>query len=336
MKILFGILKIFFGVLVLILIVTFFLPSKVHVERKSLIKGSSEVVYGLINNVKEWEKWSPWHRIDPKMKIEYGNITEGKGAFYAWTSEHKDVGNGKMTISDARPSEYLKTQMDFMENGKADGEFFLQPAENGTEVKWTMDSDMGMNPIAKIVGLFLDKWVGSDYEKGLHYLDSVAQITKPEEFTMNIEMGKVAACKVLLIKGTAKESEIGKVLGEIYGNLTGIIGQNSLTMTGAPLAIYNEPVNGVFTFEAGLPIDKKPSKALPANVMYRELPDYESLICHFSGPYDKTAAAYPALQKAMEEKGKSPVSKPFEIYVSDPTLAKTPLDIKTDICWPVK
>jgi len=336
MNILKSILKIFFGLILLILVVTFFLPSKIHVERTGLAKGNPEQVFGLINNLKEWEQWSPWHRIDPNMKIQYGQKTEGTGAVYSWTSDHDQVGNGKMTISDTKPFEYLKTEMNFMENGTAIGEFFLTKVDGGTQVKWTMDSDVGMNPIGKIFGLFMDKWVGSDYEKGLHYLDSVVQFPKPEEFTMNLEMGTLPKQKVLLIKANATESEIGKTLGEIYGKIGKIISENGLQMAGAPMAIYDTPDDGVFTFEAGIPVNKKPAKPIPSDVLYKELPGGEAAICHFSGPYEKTVAGYPALERLIQEKGKTAASNPMELYVSDPETAKNPLEIKTDICWPVK
>jgi hypothetical protein len=287
MNILKSILKILAGMVVLILIISFFLPSQIHVERTGLVKNNPETVFKLVNNLPDWEKWSPWHHIDPNMKIQYGEVKEGKGAYYSWTSDHKNVGNGKMTISDVKPTDYIKTEMDFMENGKGTAEFFLRPVEGGTEVKWTMDTDVGMNPIGRIFGLFMDKMIGPDYEKGLHNLDSVAQMVKPEEFTIQLEMGTAPAQKLLLIKATAKEAEIGNKLGEIYGRITGLIGENGLQMAGAPLAIYETPQDGIFTFEAGIPVDKKPGKPLPKDVIYKETSEMEAAVCHFAGPTKK-------------------------------------------------
>ena len=321
----------------LLLVVSLFLPSKVHVERTALVKGSPETVYKLIANLKNWERWSPWHRIDPKMKLEYGAVFEGVGGEYAWKSTHSQVGNGSIKIVDAKQASYVKTDMNFMENGVANAEYFLSPKDGGTEVRWTMDSDMGWNPVGRYFGLFIEKMVGEDYEKGLHYLDSVAQITKPEAtFTMNLEMGKMPAAKYLLVKGNAQEAEIGKTLGEIYGRIGAILKEQGMEMAGAPMAFYEEPQGGIFTFEAGIPISTKPGKPLPADVMFREMPEMEAAIAHFAGPYEKTAEAYPALEKLIQENRKTYAGNPMESYVSDPAEAKTPLDIKTDIYWPVK
>jgi effector-binding domain-containing protein len=330
-------LKIILGIVLLIVIIGVFLPASTHVERTAVVKGNPESVFMLINNLKEWEKWSPWHKIDPKMTIAYSDTFVGAGASYSWKSDHDNVGNGKMTILESSPYSMVKTEMNFMENGIASGGFYLKPVEAGTEVKWTMDSDAGWNIIARYFGLMVDKFVGPDFEKGLRLLDSVAQTVKSEEFTMDLEFTSIPAQKFLLLKATGvKEADIGKTLGEIYGKIGAALGENGLKMMGAPMTFYEEPLDGNFTFEAGMPIDIKPKKPLTGGLIFKELQASEAVVAHFSGSYDKTGAAYPALENLMKEKGKSPIGMPMESYISDPMAAKTPLDIKTDIIWPVK
>jgi len=331
-----SILKLVLGTIVLVVLIGLFLPSAAHVERTILVKGSPENVYRLVTNLKEWEKWSPWHKIDPKMELTYGEKFEGQGGWYSWKSENDNVGNGKLTILEASPG-YVKTEMDFMENGKAIGGFTLTPKPEGTEVKWTMDSDAGWNLIARYFGLMVDNFVGPDFEKGLHLLDSVSQLQKVEEYTMSLEMGNIPAQKYLLIKMEGiTQAEIGAKLGEVYGKVIAFMKEAGLTETGAPMAFYEEPKDGKFTFEAGMPVVGKPSIPLKDNLIYKELPASEVAIAHFSGPYEKTSFAYPALENLIKEKGKTISGMPMESYVSDPMEAKNPLDIKTDIIWPVK
>ncbi len=73
--------KILLGLLafiVVVLIVGFFLPRKTHVERSAEISASPEVVYDQVNNLKNWVTWSPWHHLDPKMKMEYFGPESGQ------------------------------------------------------------------------------------------------------------------------------------------------------------------------------------------------------------------------------------------------------------------
>ena len=329
--------KIILGIVLLVLIIGVFLPTATHVERTAVIKGNPETVFKLINNLKDWEKWSPWHEIDPKMAIVYSDTVEGEGASYTWKSDHDNVGNGKMTITESSAFSMVKTDMNFMDNGIANGGFYLKPLPEGTEVKWTMDSDAGWNIIARYFGLMTDKFVGPDFERGLELLDSTAQTVKNEEFKMDLEIGKIPAQKYLLIKAIGiKESDISNKLGEIYGKIGTALQEYGLTMTGAPMAFYEDPKDGAFTFEAGMPVDKKPAKALSKGLIYKETPASEAAIVHFAGPYEKTAEAYPALEKFIKEKGKTVAGMPMESYISDPMEAKTPLDIKTEVIWPVK
>jgi len=326
--------KIIFGVILLILVITFFLPSKIHVERTAIIKSTPETAFTLINNLEEWYRWSPWHRKDPNMKVTYGPTKQGKGSFYEWTSDHDQVGNGKMTIADTKPVEYIKTEMNFMENGTATGEFFLRPVEGGTEIKWTMDSDMGANPIHKIMGLFMDKWVGGDYEHGLHFLDSVSQLQRPTVSKMDLEMGRVDAMKLILIKGKATEGEIQKTLDGIFARLRELAVKESLSISGVPVAFYEEPAKGTYLFEAGFPINSKPAKAVPADIMYKETPASEAAICHFSGDPKITPEAYQKLLGFIKEKGKTMAASPMEKYLSDGN-DQSP-DMVIDIIWPVQ
>lgn len=43
-------------------------PDDVHYERHAQIDAPPEVVYSIINDLHQWEKWSPYDKHDPKMK----------------------------------------------------------------------------------------------------------------------------------------------------------------------------------------------------------------------------------------------------------------------------
>lgn len=163
------------GIVVLVLVVLFFgiamfLPSEVHVERSLVIPASSEIVFNQINDLRKWKEWSPWHQMDPDMKITYEDFLSGEGASYRWDSN--ELGNGKLTITDSQPFQYIETEMDFMDQGTATGYYRLEPVEEGTQVTWGFETDMGNGPVEKYMGLMMDSMVGSDFEKGLQNLKS--------------------------------------------------------------------------------------------------------------------------------------------------------------------
>src|ERR1035438_5853550 len=101
------------SIIVLLVVVSFFLPSKMHVQRSMVMNASAENVYYQINTLKNWEKWSPWHKKDSAMKLIYEGPAEGIGAKYTWESEVSDVGKGNLSIKDSKPDETIVCNMVF-------------------------------------------------------------------------------------------------------------------------------------------------------------------------------------------------------------------------------
>lgn len=176
------------GIVVLVMVALFFaiasaLPSQVHVERSLVIPASSEVVFAQINDLRQWKHWSPWHQKDPQMKVTYEGKLKGVGATYRW--ESSKVGNGKLSITESRPFEYIATDLDFLEQGKAVGFYHLTPVTDGTMVTWEFETDMGNNPAAKYLGLLMDRMIGPDFEQGLSnlkkYVVALPPVVKAQE-----------------------------------------------------------------------------------------------------------------------------------------------------------
>jgi hypothetical protein len=51
--------------------------------------------------------WSPWEKVDPALQRAYDGPKAGTGAVYAWQG-NKDVGEGRMTITESRPGELVR------------------------------------------------------------------------------------------------------------------------------------------------------------------------------------------------------------------------------------
>ena len=93
--------RILITLVVLAIIITavgFLSPKHVHVERSLTMKAPAEIIHAQINNLKNWNKWSPWYKMDTAMKMVYNGTDAGAGAGYKWESQNKNVGSGDMTI----------------------------------------------------------------------------------------------------------------------------------------------------------------------------------------------------------------------------------------------
>jgi len=169
-------------VIVLVLVVGGFLayaatrPDTYHVERSANINAPAAVVYGELEDFKNWQAWSPWEKRDPTMKKTYEGPAAGTGAIYSWVGNDK-VGEGKMTLTDSKANSHVGIELEFLkpwqQKNTTDFTFETNPA--GTQVRWGMTAPMGF--MGKAFGLFkdMDQMIGPDFEKGLAQLKTLSE-----------------------------------------------------------------------------------------------------------------------------------------------------------------
>ncbi len=151
-------------------------PAEFHVARTATVAAPAEVVFAQVNELKKWEAWSPWVKIDPAMKQTYEGPASGIGAISRWAGNNQ-VGEGSMTITESRPNELLRFTLEYIKPmaGTSTAEFSFRPEGNQTSITWSMSGRN--NFIAKAMCLFMnmDKMVGGQFEKGLAQLKSITE-----------------------------------------------------------------------------------------------------------------------------------------------------------------
>lgn len=150
-------------------------PGTFSVVRQATFKAPPDKVLALLQDFREWAKWSPWEKLDPNLTRSMSGAAVGKGAIYQW-SGNKKVGQGRMEITGVTPSR-LDIDLEFIAPWKARNKtvFTLTSASGGTTLTWEMT---GTSPFMfKLMGLFMnmDTMIGKDFEKGLANLKSVVE-----------------------------------------------------------------------------------------------------------------------------------------------------------------
>jgi hypothetical protein len=153
-------------------------PAAFRIERKATIAAPDSVVFAQVNDFHRWDAWSPWAKLDPAMKQTYEGSPAGVGAVLSWAG-NKDVGEGRMTITESTPNTLIRIKLEFLKPFAATNttEFTFTPAGDQTSVTWAMTGQN--NFIAKAFGLFMnmDKMIGGDFEKGLAQMKTVVEAT---------------------------------------------------------------------------------------------------------------------------------------------------------------
>lgn len=154
--------------------------SQYQVERAAHIAATPRAVYRHLDDLHEWQRWSPWEALDPKLKRTFGGPARGKGATYAWEG-NAQVGKGRLIISGVKPPEGLTYDVLFEQPLQAEMqyEFSVAADGDGTLLSWAF---RGQHPFwAKLFGVFfdLDKQLGADMEKGLAELKVLIETDTP-------------------------------------------------------------------------------------------------------------------------------------------------------------
>ena len=156
-------------------------PDAYHVERSTTVDAPAATVFAQIDDLSVWKEWSPWEKKDPGMKRSYSTTSSGVGAFYEWQG-NKEVGKGKMTITDSKPGEKVVEKLEFLEPFQSQANVtFTLAAESPTTTKVTWAMDGKHNFISKAFSVVkpMDGMIGKDFEEGLAGLKKVAEAKKP-------------------------------------------------------------------------------------------------------------------------------------------------------------
>ena len=350
--------KIFFLVLAIVaiaLIASFLLPSKINVAVTQKVDASPEAVFAQINDLKNWDNWSVWNKMDPDMEKVYSDNSAGTGAAYSWKSDHKQVGSGSMEIVNSEANKQIDTKMSFGENGEqgeATGSMILTPDGEATSVDWTFDTEV-KNPIGKLMFNLMGKSaVTKAFKEGLTNLEnyikenpmSAGETSMGEydrsmvdpskyEFAISEWAGGPALC---VEKQGVKVADIATALAEGYGLIAAEVAKQGLEMDGMPYCMYPNFNEAEMTTDMEMGFMLTGEGAAAGDVQSRIYPATRVLAVDHYGDYESTALAHWAIEDYMKANNLEAAGAPREVYVTDPSTEPDPSKWLTQVIYPLK
>lgn len=168
------------GILILLLIVYAVVAilafgNNYHYEKSMVINAPKEKIWQQVSSMKAFNRWNPWMKLDPTMKIAYSGNAGEVGDKYCWDSKDDHAGAGCQEIKALVPEQKQKTEMIFIKPfaGEATSEITLSPEGNATKVTWTMDTEQ--DAMMKVMRPMMDYQMGKSYEEGLNNLKKLAE-----------------------------------------------------------------------------------------------------------------------------------------------------------------
>lgn len=151
------------------------LPETWQVSRSVVIAAQPESIHLFVEDLHKWPDWVVWStQADPTLKYEYFGEPVGAGASQSWISEK--TGSGKISIKESVSDKgiiYLESLGS--ENTPLQGSLRYELTPEGTKVTWTQLGAIGLNPISRYLGLFMDSKVGDQLQASLQNLKRVVQ-----------------------------------------------------------------------------------------------------------------------------------------------------------------
>ena len=352
----------------------FTLPDKTHVERSTVIGAPPAKVFAVVNDLKSFNKFSPWYGLQPDAAYSYEGPPSGVGQKMTWHGDK--VGDGSQTIIESQADRLVKTSLDFG-FGAPTASFVLAPQADGTKVTWSYDESHDWNIVGRYFGSFMaEPEVGSMYEKGLvslkGYVESMPGTTTAQSpqatgqasvtstaaaatntgpfrvlVASNMKAGDPPAVVTLearpvammrVTASTKKPEETSAALGEAYGKITDFIQDQELSVDGAPLALtvsYDDKT-GQWVFDAALPVSEIPAgtPTEAKGVKTGMTPAGKAVMVVHKGPYSSVSPEYDKIMAYMKANNLQGGTA-IEEYANDPSEVEE-ADLITNIYFLTK
>jgi hypothetical protein len=166
------------SIIVIALIILYFLPGTVHLEKTMVLKAQSQMVFQEINTISEWKNWATWLKQDPINEITYHGPADAAGATLEWTSQVPEINTGNIILESSQEPTQVKAAIQFNKYGRSENNYILANTGNGTKVTWTLDMNIAEKGfpagwINKIKALSWKKTIDTWMDESLKNLDEV-------------------------------------------------------------------------------------------------------------------------------------------------------------------
>lgn len=336
LKRLLAVLVIFIALLV---IASFFTPKSLNVEKEIMINRATNEVYTEVSDFKNWTEWSYWFQLDPAMTNTFSEEMGQVGSFNEWKSDHQFVGDGKQTIVEVIPQEYIKMKMEF---GNMDGNDYalwkFKTNEDGsTQVIWSFEGQEMPFQYRLLSALFMKGMIEESYEKSLQNLKNyIENKPVPKAVTMpsNLSIVTTEAEMILSIIDSTDANGMSEKLAELYKDIMVFAAISGMNQSGAPLAFYHQYSPEKVVLEAAIPVEGNLTE--DGRIKLKEKPSKKVIKGIFMGEYSQTEEMHISIGNYMNQANLEMAGSPYEVYITDPTTEADTTKWKTEVYYPIK
>ncbi len=243
------------GLVVLLVVGGFFLPSRARVERSKVVEATPCNTFAVLDGFTWFQDVYPWPERDPGLRLALEGPAEGEGAKLRWESADPELGSGSAAVAAAEACREVEVALDFADHGPARWTWSLQADGPRARVTASFEQDYGWNLAGRYVGLLLDRSVGADLDRGLERLAALmATMPKADVGGLSVEVAEVPERPMLWLRSRAAVDPASRAAAEdgAIQRLTDWILARGLAPEGAPVVVDRGESDGTWSFDVGL------------------------------------------------------------------------------------
>lgn len=289
---------------------------KLVISKSVHINATAEKVYSVISDFNQWQVWSPWMIMDPKVKVTVAPDAQ----YYEW--EGDSVGSGNMTIIGFHEFASVDYNLLFLKpwKSKAKVRFEIKPVGEGVMVTWFMDSSLPffMFWMKKLTEAF----IGMDYNRGLMMLkDYVEEGLVPSKLDF-IGENSFEESAFIGLKNTCSKDEMQTKKQADFDKLWQVTEAHKDLVDGKGFCIYHkwDMVKDEIEYTVGIQMKAMPENLDDGFVKGQLNPSKTYRLGHV-GPHRHLGNAWStmySLQRSKVFKANKKIH-PFEVYTNLPS-----------------
>ncbi len=321
--------------LLVVVVIGFFLPSKVKMERSIDIDRDAATIFQVVNSLSNFNKWSPWFEKDINAQYTVSGNVAGVGSKLSWQG-NQNVGTGSNEIIESQSNQSIKMRMFFGKDDKpAYATIFLKPSTKTTKVTCAFENDFGYNVFFRYFGLVLEDMIAPDYEKGLANLKKHVESLPLHDYS-GVSIVTTTADKVYTIESNViSQQAITSSIAAAYAKIMTFISTNEINITGTPKIITLDFSDDNFHFKAAIPVANNQVVDENKQIIGEQMYAGKAVKIIHKGSYQNFKRSYDILFAYMTQNQLKKNGYPWEDFVTDPADV-TEDELITHIYQPIK